>query len=89
MRQERREQLTKIMQNAWAIARLGAEKFGGNAKMYMSVAMHFAWTDKESEKTQPLTMFRKNTGNQLWMDFVPMPKHTTPIGQLLLPGMVN
>src|SRR3954452_20507506 len=43
----RREKLRIIMKQAWAWARHGAAKFGGNVRQYLAEALRIVWAEKK------------------------------------------
>ncbi|TKH43414.1 hypothetical protein C1I60_14040 [Paenibacillus terrae] len=44
--------MKNVMKNAWAIARMGAKKFGGSAKLYFVEALRLAWADSRAPKVE-------------------------------------
>lgn len=87
MKQEMRTQLAKTMYAAWQLARLGSSNFGGNAKLYFASALYLTWQSRKNP--QPVSIYRKEIGNQLWMDCVPLLQYVTKQGQLYLPGIAK
>lgn len=54
--QKQRKALTaNIMKRAWAIAREGAEKFGGKASEYFAESLRMAWKEIKAVTDTPLT----------------------------------
>ena len=45
MKTSRRAFLARLMKDAWALARQGAQRFGGNAKLYFAIALRLVWQD--------------------------------------------
>src|SRR3954447_20640236 len=43
----RREKLRLVMRQAWAWARHGARKFGGNVRQYLAEALRIVWAEKK------------------------------------------
>lgn len=57
---------SQIFKNAWAIAKHGANKFGGSSKEYIAKALKMAYKGlvlKEAEIEVPEWIVRKNVGN--------------------------
>ncbi|AKS73703.1 hypothetical protein RN70_07195 [Staphylococcus schleiferi] len=57
---------SKLFKNAWAIAKSGANKFGGSAKEYFSEALKMAYKGAILAKAEieiPAWIVRKNVGN--------------------------
>lgn len=52
--------LSMITRNAWAIARMGAEKFGGKAKDYLSQALKQAWNEIKEKALVMVTYVKEN-----------------------------
>lgn len=83
--------LSKIMRNAWNLAREGAMKFGGNTRMYFSSALSIAWKEEKAlaimAETKPATVYHKGLGNRFLLPGVAMPASGTRKGQCMLPGI--
>ncbi|MFV0421614.1 alanyl-tRNA synthetase [Oleidesulfovibrio sp.] len=78
-----REKLAKIMKRAWKLAKEGASRFGGVSKLYFPCALKMSWALKDRTPS----VWRKDVGNQFWMDCIPLPQQTTKHGQIFLPGI--
>lgn len=94
MRQNRKEMLGKIMNHAWEMAREGAKKFGGNAKLYFSCALKSAWSEvrasrltKMQQESEPRTAWHLGIGNRYVLPGIPIPSSPIKKGQLSLPGI--
>ena len=86
MKTSRRNMLSRIMIEAWYLARQGAQKFGGNVKLYFAIALHLVWQDRRG---RPVAVWHKGLGNQFWMPGLPVTATTSSKGQFLLPGMFD
>lgn len=84
MKTARRLFLTRIMNDAWALARQGAKKFGGSPKLYFAIALRLVWRD-----SRPRTVWHKGIGNQFVLPGMPQFTTSSPKGQFLLPGIAN
>lgn len=84
MKTSRRTFLARIMNDAWALARQGAAKFGGSVKLYFAIALHLIWQDRQG---RPVSVWHKGLGNQFWMPGLPVTATINSKGQLLLPGV--
>lgn len=82
MKTTRHAFLTRIMNDAWALARQGARKFGGSVKLYFSIALRLVWQD-----SRPRTVWHKEMGNRFWLPGVPIASRSSSKGQFLLPGI--
>ena len=74
--------LARLMQDAWALARQGAQTFGGNASLYFACALRLVWAD-----TRPQTVWHPGTGNVFWLPGVPLAVVPPRNGRLFLPGL--
>lgn len=84
MKTSRRNMLSRLMIEAWYLARQGARKFGGNAKLYFAIALHLIWQERQS---RPRTLWHKGLGNQFLLPGLPNIRQASSKGQFLLPGM--
>lgn len=84
MKTSRRTFLSRIMRDAWNLARHGSQKFGGNVTLYFALALHLVWLDA---KQRPVSVWHSGLGNQFLIPGLPLPLLTNGKGQLLLPGM--
>lgn len=82
MKTSRRTFLARIMNDAWALARQGAQTFGGSVKLYFALALRLVWQD-----SRPRTVWHKGLGNRFWLPGLPVAGQTGNKGQFLLPGM--
>ncbi len=82
MKTSRRTFLARIMNDAWELARQGAQKFGGSVKLYFGIALRLVWWD-----CRPRTLWHKGTGNQFVLPGLPDIRQAGSKGQFLLPGM--
>lgn len=82
MKTSRRTFLARIMNDAWALARQGAAKFGGSVTLYFAIALRLVWQDN-----RPRTVWHKGLGNRFWLPGLPVTSQTGSKGQFLLPGM--
>jgi len=53
--------LSRLMNNAWSLARMGAGRFGGEASLYFIIALQLVWQDS---KAKPVAVWRRGIGNQ-------------------------
>lgn len=83
-----RRHLSGIMNDAWALARQGAKKFGGSVKIYFAIALRLVWQESRTSKQANRTraVWRKGVGVQMWMPGVPLPEQVER-GQAVLPGL--
>lgn len=84
MKTSRRTFLARIMNDAWALARQGAQTFGGSVKLYFAIALHLIWQDRRG---RPVAVWHKGLGNRFWLPGLPITATTDSKGQFLLPGM--
>lgn len=84
MKTSRRTFLARVMNDAWALARQGAQRFGGNVRLYFAIALYLVWQDRQG---RPVSVWHKGLGNQFWMPGLPVTIQTSIKGQFLLPGM--
>lgn len=82
MKTPRRAFLTRLMNDAWALARHGAQRFGGSTTLYFAIALHLVWWD-----SRPRTLWHKGIGNQFVLPGLPDIRQAGSKGQFLLPGM--
>lgn len=73
-----------IMRRAWAMARLGAERFGGSVKQYFAMALKFAW---EEAREKPRTCWTVGLGKSFVLPGVPIPTSKARNGNFVLPGI--
>lgn len=83
--------LSKIMRDAWSLARDGATKFGGNARIYFSSALSIVWKEEKSlaimTDANPATVYHKGLGNRFLLPGMAIPVFGTRKGQYMLPGI--
>ena len=84
MKTSRRAFLARLMREAWALARLGASRFGGSAVLYFAIALRLVWQD-----SRPRTVWHKGIGNRFLRPGMPVPEVLEKAGQLLLPGIAK
>lgn len=87
MRISQRNKLSRIMVEAWELARQGSRKFGGSSSLYFAVALHLIWQARKAQTSgQSASVWHKGLGNQFWF---PGLVHLQPAdrGQFLLPGI--
>lgn len=84
MKTSRRAFLARLMREAWALARLGAGRFGGSAALYFAIALRLVWQD-----SRPRAVWRKGVGNRFLLPGMPLPEGKEKSGQLLLPGIAK
>ena len=84
MKTARRMFLARIMNEAWALARQGARKFGGSAKLYLAIALRLVWQD-----SRPRTVWHRGLGNQFVLPGMPQLTVSVKKGQFFLPGIAN
>ena len=84
MKTARRMFLARIMNEAWALARQGARKFGGSAKLYLAIALRLVWQD-----SRPRTVWHRGLGNQFVLPGMPQLTVNVKKGQFFLPGIAN
>lgn len=84
MKTARRIFLARIMNEAWALARQGARKFGGSAKLYFAIALRLVWQD-----SRPRTVWHRGLGNQFVLPGMPQFTMFVKKGQFFLPGIAN
>ncbi len=82
MKTSRRTFLARIMNDAWALARQGAAKFGDSVKLYFGIALRLIWRD-----SRPRTLWHKGLGNQFVLPGLSDIRQAGSKGQFLLPGM--
>lgn len=84
-----RRHLSGIMNDAWALARQGAKKFGGNVRLYFAIALKLVWRDSRNRtlESRGRSVWRKGVGTQMWMPGVPLPEQVER-GQAVLPGLL-
>ena len=86
MKTSRRMFLVHIMNTAWALARQGAQRFGGSAALYFAIALHLVWQERT---LRPVIVWHKGLGNQFWMPGLALQAQTNAHGQFLLPGITR
>lgn len=83
--------LSRIMRDAWNLAREGATKFGGNARTYFSSALSIAWKEEKAlaiiTESKPATVYHKGLGNRFLLPGVAIPASGPRKGQCILPGI--
>ncbi len=84
MKTSRRAFLARLMKDAWALARQGAQRFGGNAKLYFAIALRLVWQD-----SRPRTVWHRGLGNQFVLPGMPQLSIAIQKGQFVLPGISN
>lgn len=84
MKTSRRTFLSRVMRDAWNLARQGSQKFGGNVTLYFAIALRLVW---QSRKERPATVWHPGLGNQFLMPGLSMPSLTNGKRQILLPGL--
>ena len=84
MKTSRRAFLARLMKDAWALARQGAQRFGGNAKLYFAIALRLVWQD-----SRPRTVWHRGLGNQFVLPGMPQLSMPIKKGQFFLPGISN
>ena len=82
MKTSRRTFLAHIMNDAWTLARQGAQKFGGSVKWYFGIALRLVWWG-----SRPRTLWHKGIGNQFVLPGLSNIRQAASKGQFLLPGM--
>ena len=82
MKTSRRTFLAHIMNDAWTLARQGAQKFGGSVKLYFGIALRLVWWG-----SRPRTLWHKGIGNQFVLPGLSDIRQAASKGQFLLPGM--
>ena len=70
-----------IMQEAWNLARSGANRFGDSAALYFREALRIVWRESRA-----VSVYKPGLGTQFWMGFVPV-RQEARRGQILLPGV--
>ena len=83
MKQSRRAFLASVMRKAWALARQGAMKFGGCARLYFAFALHLVWQDSRNHSE---AVYHKGLGNWWGLPGLIMPSQLKS-GQFTLPGI--
>lgn len=86
MRISRRNKLSRIMVEAWHLARQGARCFGGSPALYFAVALHLIWQSRKAPCEAPAVLWHKGLGNQFWFPGLD-PQQPANRGQFLLPGI--
>lgn len=84
MKTSRRNMLSRVMIEAWHLARQGAQKFGGSAKLYFGIALHLIWQDRQRHNA---TVWHRGLGNLFLLPGLAVPTNTNGKRQILLPGM--
>lgn len=84
MKPTRRAFLSRLMREAWALARTGADRFGGSASLYFVMALRLVWQD-----SRPRAVWHRGTGNLLLLPGMPLPQGLHRAGQFLLPGIAK
>lgn len=84
MKTSRRAFLARLMKDAWALARQGAQRFGGNAQLYFAIALRLVWQD-----SRPRTVWHRGLGNQFVLQGMPQLSIAIQKGQFVLPGISN
>lgn len=84
MKTSRRNMLSRIMVEAWYLARQGAQRFGGSAKLYFAIALRLIW---QSRQARSATVWHRGVGNLFLLPGLSLPTHTNGKRQILLPGM--
>jgi len=88
MTTKQRAFLSRLMGNAWTLARQGAQRFGGEAHLYFAIALQLVWQDS---KAKPATVWHKGIGNHYLLpglEQAPVAVERKRIGtQFLLPGL--
>ena len=86
MKATQRTFLTRLMGNAWTLARQGAQKFGGEATLYFAIALRLVWQDS---REKPASVWHKGTGNQFLLPGLRPPVRAGRQGPVVLPGLVG
>ena len=84
MKTSRRAFLARLMREAWALARMGASRFGGSAVLYFSIALRLVWRD-----SRPRAVLHTGIGNRFLLPGMPLPEGKQKAGQFLLPGIAK